>query len=157
MLSYTESYVRSNKWQITAATYHKRNITMFDAKSLSIKESTVIHLTHPATGEKLYADDKNKEPVTVTVASTSSRDYRVAVNAMHNRAIKRGNKKLTAEQQKEESIELLVACCLDSENLSVGGEPVKTDAAFRELLADDHLSWIKQQIDEALGTVELFI
>lgn len=130
---------------------------MFDAKSLSISESAIIHLTHPATGEKLYADEKQKQPVTVTVASTSSREYRLAVNAMHNRAIKRGNKKLTAEQQKEESVELLVACCLDSENLAVGGEAVKTDAGFRELLGDDALSWIKQQIDEALGTVELFI
>lgn len=130
---------------------------MFDAKSLSIKESTVVHLTHPATGEKLYADDAQKLPVTVTVASTSSREYRLAVNAMHNRSIKRGNKKLTAEQQKEEGIELLVACCLDSANLAYDGEAVKSDSAFRALLSDDSMSWIKGQIDEALGTVELFI
>jgi hypothetical protein len=135
---------------------------MFDVKSLAIKESTVLHLKNPFTDAPLFVNDKGeldelgKNPVTVTVASTGSRQYRVAVNAMINRGIKRGNKKLTAEEQKAEGIELLVACCLDSENLSYDGEPVKSDAQFRAMLADDSISFIKQQIDEALGTIELF-
>jgi len=135
---------------------------MFDVKSLAIKESTVLHLSNPFTDEKLYVNDKGeldpmgKNPVTVTVASTGSRQYRLAVNAMINRGIKRGNKKLTAEEQKQEGIELLVACCLDSENLVYDGEDVKSDAQFRAMLADDSISFIKQQIDEALGTIELF-
>ena len=130
---------------------------MFDIASLSIQESTVLHLTHPATGEKLYADKDQKQPITITVASTSSRAYRSAVNAMNNRTLKRGNKKITAEQQKEEGIELLTACCVTSENLSYNGEPVKDDAAFRALLSDDKMSWVKNQVDETLGNVELFI
>jgi hypothetical protein len=135
---------------------------MFDVKSLAIKESTVLHLTNPFTEEKLYVNDKGeldtkgKNPVTVTIASTGSREYRLAVNAMINRGIKRGNKKLNAEEQKAEGIELLVACCLDSSNLSYDGEPVKTDAQFRAMLADDSISFIKAQIDEALGTLDLF-
>lgn len=135
---------------------------MFDVKALAIKESTVLHLTNPFTDEKLFVNDKGeldakgKNPVTVTVASKGSREYRLAVNALINRGIKRGNKKLTAEQQRDEGIELLVACCLDSENLSYDGEDVKTDAQFRAMLADDSVSFIKDQIDEALGTIELF-
>lgn len=129
---------------------------MFDVKSLAIKESTVLHLKNPFTEELLFADDAGKLPVTVTIASTSSREYRLAVNAMINRGNKRGNKKLTAEEQKAEGIELLVACCLDSANLQYDGEPVKTDAQFRAMLSDDSISFIKQQIDEALGTLDLF-
>lgn len=129
----------------------------FDISSLSIQESTILHLVHPATEEKLYADKEQKKAVTITVASTSSRAYRQAVNAMQNRRIKRGNKKDTAEQQKEEGIELLVSCCISSDNLVYNGVPVKTDADFRALLSDDKMSWVKNQVDECLGNVELFI
>lgn len=135
---------------------------MFDVKALAIKESTTIQLKNPFTDELLFVNDKGEldplgsNPVTVTLASTASRQYRLAVNAMVNRGIKRGNKKLTAEEQKAEGIELLVACCLDSENLSYAGDPVKSDAQFRAMLADDSISFIKSQIDEALGTIDLF-
>lgn len=135
---------------------------MFDLKSLAIKESAVVHLKNPFTDEPLFVNDKGeldelgKNPVTVTIASTGSRQYRLAINAMINRSNKRGNKKPSAEEQKQEGIELLVACCLDSENLSYDGEPVKSDSQFRAMLSDDTISFIKQQIDEALGTIELF-
>lgn len=129
---------------------------MFDVKSLAIKDSTVIHLVNPFTQEPIFADDKGKMPVTITVASQGSREYRLAVNAMINRDIKRGNKKKTAEESRAEGVELLVAICLDSENLSYDGEPVKSDAQFRALLSDDKLGFIKNQIDETLGNVESF-
>ena len=135
---------------------------MFDVKALAIKDSTVLHLKNPFTDEFLFVNDKGeldakgKNAVTVTLASTGSREYRLAVNAMINRSIKRGNKKLNADEQKAEGIELLVACCLDSDNLSYEGEPVKTHAQFRAMPNDDSISFIKQQIDEALGTIELF-
>lgn len=131
----------------------------FDISSLAIADSTILHLEHPATGNKLYADEDGAEtlPVTITVASTASRAYRSAVSAMHNRTLKRGKKQLTAEQQKEEGIELLVSCCVASTNLPYHGNPVKTEADFRELLSDDSLSWIKQQVDACLGDTEAFI
>lgn len=129
----------------------------FDLAALAIQESTVVHLTHPATDEKLYFDAERTQPVTITVASTSSRAYRQAVNAVNNRTLKRGTKKPSAATQKEEGIELLTACCISSENLVLNGSPIKTEADFRALLSNDKFSWIKGQIDEALGNVELFI
>jgi len=135
---------------------------MFDVKSLAIKESTVLHLKNPFTQEELYVNDKGeldpkgKNPVTVTVASQGSREYRLALNAMINRENKRGKKVKSAEELRAENIELLVAICLDSDNLSYDGEPVKTDAQFRALLSDDSLGFIKTQIDETLGDISLF-
>jgi len=121
---------------------------MFDIASLAIQESTVLHLAHPVTGEKLFADKAEKQPITITVASTSSRAYRQVFSAMHARSLKRGNKKRTLDESRAESIELLAACCLDAANLVYKGKPVKTDDAF---------SWLRSQVDEALGNVELFI
>ena len=142
----------------------------FDISTLAITDSTVLHLLHPVAETAIYvdkdgkmtldakgSDGKSNKPVTVTVASTASKAYRKAVSSMQNRALKRGNKKLTAEQQKEENTELLVSCCTTSENLVYLGSPVKTDSDFRALLSDDKLSWIKHQIDECIGNVELFI
>ncbi len=129
----------------------------FDIADLAIQDSTVLHLTHPATDEKLYADKERTKAITITLGSTSSRAYRQAVNAMQNRALKRGNKKVTAEQNKEEGIELLTAVCLGSENLVFNGKPVKSESDFRAILSDDKFSWVKQQVDEALGDVDRFI
>lgn len=130
---------------------------MFDIDTLAIQDSTVVTLTHPVSGETLYVDKDNKEAITITVASTSSRAYRTAVNAMNNRSLKRGNKKATAQEQREEGIALLTACCVTSENLKYKGSLVKDEADFRALLSDDKFSWIKNQVDEALGNVENFI
>lgn len=130
---------------------------MFDIAALAIQESTVLQLKHPATGELLFADKDEKKPITVTVASTSSRAYKQAVKAMHERAQKRGKKALTLEQSRDESVALLAACCLDSSELIHNGDPVKSESDFRTLLADDQFSWLRGQIDEALGDVELFI
>ena len=130
---------------------------MFDIASLSIQESTVFNLKHPVTEENLFADKAEKKPITITVASTSSRAYRVAVNAMQNRNLKRGNKKATAEQQKEEGISRLVACCITSENLVYNGAEVKSESDFHALLSDDKMSWVKAQVDEAVGNIEAFI
>jgi hypothetical protein len=130
---------------------------MFDVSTLAIQESTVLHLTHPATGDKLYADKNQKKPVTITIASTSSKAYRQAVTAMHNRKLKRGKKQMSADESREEGIALLTAICIDSSELSYQGNPVKTETDFRALLSDDKLSWIKEQVDVALGDVENFI
>ena len=129
----------------------------FNLNSLAINDNTVLHLLHPANGEKLYADENETAAVTITIASTGTKAYRQAVAAMQNRTLKRGKKQATAEQQKEEGVELLVACCITSDNLEYNGNPVKTESDFRALLSDDKLSWIKHQVDEALGDIERFI
>ena len=131
-----------------------------DLASLAIQDCTVVHLTHPATGDKLFLDPVEKtQPMTITVASSASREYRQAVTAMNNRALnaqKRG-KKVGAEDQREEGIELLTAVCRSAQNLILNGAAVKTEADFRAVLSNDSYSWIKNQVDSALGDVELFI
>jgi hypothetical protein len=130
---------------------------MFDVKSLAIRDTFVLHLKHPVTEDNLYADEAKKQPITITLSSTASKAYRKFVNAMHERAIKRGVKKQSAEEKRAEGVELLVAVCISSENLVYNKQPVQTEADFRALLSDDTVSWIKEQVDNALGDKELFI
>lgn len=131
---------------------------MFDLSTLATKDTTELHLRHPVTEELLYADEAKKKPVTITLYGSSSKQYRNAVNAMQNRQLKRGKKQLTAEQMREEGIALLVACSDKATNLELRkGVPVDSDAAFRELYSDDKFGWLKDQVDEAVGTVANFL
>lgn len=132
---------------------------MFDINTLALKDTTTLQLRHPVTGDLLFADNDEKKPVEVELFGTSSKEYRNAVTAMQNRQLKRQAKKEKAsvEVMRHEGIELLVACSAGSKNLSIGGKPVKTADDFRELYSDRKLSWLKDQVDEALGDVANFL
>lgn len=130
---------------------------MFDLNSLAIQDTTVMNVKSPKTGEPITVNNDGVTFVTITMASTGSRAYRQAVSAMQNRQLKRGKKQPTAEDQRKEGIDLLVACCITSENLGYNGVPVKTESDFRAILSDDKFHWLKTQVDECLGDVENFI
>jgi hypothetical protein len=130
---------------------------MFDLNTLAIKDSTTLQLKHPVTEELLFADAEQTQPVTIDLWSQSSKQYRAAVNAMQNRQLKRGKKQPTAEAQREEGVALLVACSKSAANLSIDGEALDNADAFRKLYSIDAYGWVKTQVDEALGSVELFI
>lgn len=130
---------------------------MFDLSTLTAKDEFELHLRNPSTDELLYADDEKTQPVKIVLYSTSSKEYRKALNAMQNRQMKRGKKQATAEVMREEGIELLVACSKGSLNLSIHDVPLADPGTFRDLYSDDNLSWVKDQVDTALGDVSNFI
>ena len=129
---------------------------------LKIKQTFDLHLAHPVSGELLYADGMPETPenaVVITLASQSSKEWRQATAAMNDKRVKRGKKQPTAAQIKEEGVDLLTAICLASKNLNSVDEdlPIQTQTQFKTLLSDDDYSWIKNQIDEALGDNANFI
>jgi hypothetical protein len=138
----------------------------FDISSLSVTESTELHLKHPTEHTPLFDGDASK-PITITVASQSSREYREVVNTISNRRLRReqaaarnGGKNaqaFTVEVAQEESLEMLSALCLGSSNLVYNGKAVKSNADFRELLSDGKMLWVRSQVDAAVGDLELFI
>lgn len=136
---------------------------MFNLSTLKSKDTFDLHLRHPVTEELLYATDASGEtdltkPVKITLYSTSSKQYRTAINAMQNRQLKRGKKQASAEVMREEGIELLVACSDSATNLSLDGTTAINNAdAFRTLYSDAGFDWLKGQVDTALGDVANFI
>ena len=131
---------------------------MFNLDTLSLKDTTLLLIKHPVSEEVLYADgDKKQKPVSIEIFGTSSKQYRSAIAAMQNRALKRGKEQATAEQMREEGIELLTACSDKANNFTYGGKPVLDDAAFRTLYADAKFSWLKEQVDAALGDTSNFL
>lgn len=129
----------------------------FNLEQLALEDTSELHLTHPVSGEKLYADDAKKKPVVVTLYGTSSKQYRDCMTALQNRALKRGNKKATAEQLREEGTELLVACSENISNLVHNGAPVDNAEAFRSLYDNPKFSWLRDQVDAHIADTGAFL
>ena len=131
---------------------------MFNLDNLSLADTTILHLKHPVSEELLYAKpDEKGGAVTITLHGTSSKEYRNAITAMQNRSLKRGKKQATAEQMREEGVELLVACSAKASNFSYTGKPVMDAETFRTLYSDAKFSWLKEQVDAALGDTGNFL
>lgn len=128
----------------------------FNLNSLSLKDTTELHLKNPDTEELLYADDAKKKPVVIVLFGTASKQYRDAITSMQNRSLKRGKKVVSAEVMKEEGIALLVACSDSAKNLDYNGAPLVGEA-FRDMYNDPTVSWVKDQVDAALGDVSSFL
>lgn len=131
----------------------------FDLTSLSLKADTEIQLRNPVTGELLFADEEKTQPVTISLYGSASKQYRNAVADMQNRALKRQAKKEkpSAEVMREEGIRLLLAVSASTKNLSYNGNPVVTEDDFRAVYSDPALSWVKDQVDEALADASNFL
>lgn len=131
---------------------------MFSLDSLALRDTTELQLVHPVTEELLF--DGNPEDgkiVGIELYGTASKQYRNAITAMQNRSLKRGKQKVDAETLKSESVNLLVACSARGINLEYNGAPLEDADSFRALYSDPKFSWIKDQVDAALGDVSRFL
>lgn len=130
---------------------------MFNLDTLSLKDTTELQLRHPVSDELLFADKDQTKPVAIALFGTSSKQYRNAITAMQNRQLKRGKKPATADLLREESVTLLTACSDKAINLTYKGNAIDSDEAFRALYSDPAFSWLKDQVDAALGDVSNFL
>lgn len=127
----------------------------FEITTLQLKDTTDLYLLHPVTGEELEDDKGNK--VIITLYGTSSKEYRNAITALQNRAASRKNKPFKPEQAKLEIIELLTECTAKISGLAIHGKEPETKDDYRAMYSDDSLSWIKDQVDAAIGDQSNFL
>lgn len=127
---------------------------MFSLDSLALKDTTQLQLRHPVSDEPLFDGDKI---VGIELYGTSSKQYRNAITAMQNRQLRRGKKQVNAETLKEESVSLLVACSASGVNLTYQDAALDNEDAFRALYSDPKFSWVKDQVDAALGDPSNFL
>ena len=130
----------------------------FNLNKRSTKDVFTLQFRDPETDELLYEDAEKKKPVTVDLYGPGSSVYRNSVIALQSRQLKRGEKQMTAELLREESVELLAASIAGSSgNIEYNGEVVKTKEQWIELLSDNSLEWLREQIATAQGDVTNFL
>ena len=130
-----------------------------DLNTLKASETVEVHLEHPATGEKLYADDDNKKPLIIVMATTMSKKFRAIKLANDNDMILRQKKnhkfELTSEYIADRHINALTQMTEGVKNLTLDGKTI-TPANIRDVYADPNFAWLKDQADAGSGEVSGF-
>lgn len=125
----------------------------FDISSLKFKDTAEVVILHPLTEQELV-DDKG-EKVIVTVYGKASKEFRNAASALSNRTLSKS--KQTEEQARAAIITFLTACTVGVSGLEVNGQPIKTKDEIRELYEDESLSWLREQVNVAIGDESNFL
>tara|TARA_R100001086_G_scaffold215190_1_gene131307 strand:+ start:830 stop:1210 length:381 start_codon:yes stop_codon:yes gene_type:complete len=124
-----------------------------DLKDLKPKSDLVVtELMHPGTGDPLLHDDGR--PFTVTTYATHSKGYKEALYEQANRRIKQKDKEFKAEDVDINALELLSNITTDWD-IIYDGKPLKlTKGKAKEVY--DELFWIRNQVEDSIGSFEAF-
>lgn len=101
-------------------------------------------------GEKLYQDDEQTKPVTITVVGTYSRTYRRTIEAQRDRNIKQRKFNLDGDELLQQALELEAACIRDWDGFTDDGAPVPYTKANAVALLRQY-PWIREQVNAAMN------
>lgn len=126
----------------------------FDFNMLALEETADLHLDHPKDdGTKLYApvakgEPEDSRPVTLTVYGPASNQFRKAMDLMHKKNAKRGNRQPTPDESREQSVEFLTTISVKFSNIKFDGEVVDNAEAFRKLYGNPKWEWVTKQVTQ---------
>lgn len=131
----------------------------FDISTLAVAADTThdVHLTHPVSGDLLWADEAETKPVAIRVYGKNSKAYRDATAVIQKRRFKNLKKEYTPEEMASDSVALLAACSVEALNLEYKGEKLDNPVAFKKLYSDNDLEWIKKLVDAAIEDTANFL
>lgn len=124
----------------------------FDFADLALDVEASLHLMHPKDGvTPLYApvakgEDEESRPVKLSLYGPASDKYRKAMDVMHKKDAKRGNRKATLEEAREQNVEFLAALSISVSNIKFDGETVDNTEAFRKLYSNPKYEWVTKQV-----------
>jgi hypothetical protein len=123
-----------------------------DIRKFSVEPTARLHL-RDAADELMYADDKQSEPIAVTLYGPGSKQYAKAQAAQQNRMIdklkRKGKTEQTAEDKIAETAEFLAACTAEFENIEY--EKLKGNALAIAVYSDSTIGFIADQVGKFLG------
>lgn len=132
----------------------------FNISNISLSDTTVLHLVNPGTGEYLYADEAEKEPLTIELYGKSSKQHRVwlASALRKQEAEQRSRKKSkTSDELMEENADFFATMTKAINNMEMDGLKLDSKEAYKKLYSAPALMWISEQIGEKLGSTESFL
>jgi hypothetical protein len=131
----------------------------YDILSAEMADTTTLHLSHPNTG-LMYADEAEKEPVTIELYGRSSRQHRQWLALALRKQEANRNKKeksKSPDEMLEENAEFFATMTVSIKNMKLGDVELDSKEAFKKLYANPKLMWITEQVSEKLGDVESFL
>lgn len=115
---------------------------MSDLSTLIPKETTILQLKHPVTGELL--------PSKIELYGSHTRKFNTLQHAVRNRLLKKGTKIRSAEQIEADNMSVLVGCTKSWENVEWQGKELPCTPENVKMLYTE-VVWVKLAVDEAIG------
>lgn len=129
----------------------------FKLDSKELNDTATLHLKDPETGSDMYEDDAETKPLTITVYGRGSRKYRDALAEVQRVTIKRGNKKVSLQEQMDDNAKFLAAVSKSAENLELNEAPLDSKETFLALYSNPKLVWVREQVDAFLQDTASFL
>lgn len=129
----------------------------FNINKLKVSDTAVLHLKNPATDEALYADEKEKQPVTIEVYSKGSKAYRNALAEVSRKAVQRKGKQQSLETSMEDNVNFLATISKVAANMDMDGVAIDSAESFKKLYATPELFWIRDQVDAFIQETGSFL
>lgn len=110
------------------------DLNIFDTNTPA-ENGADLHLKHPITGKPVYADDKNKKPVTIKLKGTDSDEYKKIIQraVRDNQAKKQSQETPDFDEMKQVAAETYAKMSISWQNISVDGKalPFNYDNAVK--------------------------
>ena len=129
---------------------------MADIKSFALTDTADFTLKHPDTGEEILGHD-DENGITVTIFGKTSKPWKKVMEAYRKKSLNPPKRPPTAEETRQENINYFCNMTKSISNMSYNGELVDTPEKIREVYSDESLDWIGVQLQEAIGSVSLFL
>lgn len=131
----------------------------FDLSNLNLKDTTVLHLEHPVTGEYLYADEAGTEPVTIEIFGKSSKTFRNYMAAENRKNLNPANAKKAknADEVQEANADFYTVLTKKITNLSNGEDVLDNAESIKKMYLNPALSWVAEQVGAKLNETDAFL
>lgn len=135
----------------------------FNILSKKLSDTTVITLRDPSDDSLMFADAEETQPLTIELYGRSSKQYRqwMARTLRKQEAEKAANrgklKSKPLEETLRENAEFLATVSIKATNFDMNGVAIDSEDMFVQLYSDPSLSWIGDQVSEALSENSNFL
>lgn len=135
----------------------------FNILSKKLSDTTTITLRDPSDDSLMFADTEETQPLTIELYGRSSKQYRnwMSKTLRKQEAEKQANrgklKTKPLEETLRENAEFLATVSIRAENFDMNGVAIDSEAMFVQLYSDPSLSWIGDQVSEALSENSNFL
>jgi hypothetical protein len=131
----------------------------FNIMSKTLQETAVLHLIDPASGEEMYADEEQTQPLEIELFGRSSKVHRTwaAAAVRKQESEKNSKKRKTLEEQTADNAEFFALMTKAIRNIDMDGKLLTTKEDFKAFYSLPELGWILDQVAEKLGSVESFL
>lgn len=131
----------------------------FNIMSKTLHETATLHIIDPVSGEEMYADEAQTQPLEIELygrASKISRTWAASASRKQEQE-KNSKKRKTLEEQTADTAEFFATMTKAIRNIDMDGKLLTTKEDFKAFYAVPELGWILEQVAEKLGSVESFL